>query len=249
MREVLRLAKVSKSFGGTVVIRDLDFALRAGERHALIGPNGAGKTTLFDIISGWLAPTSGDIYVRGVKARHLDPPRVCSLGFARAFQRNMLFEGLTVCETLRLACQARHPSRRSWLLRKDRYPELLEEARRASRLMDLEDVFARQVNMLSYGQKRQLEVAIALCSQPAVLLLDEPAAGASPAERQHIVGLIQSLPAELTLLLVEHDMDVVFGVCDRITVLSYGEILATGSPQEIRNHRAVRQAYLGSSHA
>lgn len=249
MSDALKLVRVSKWFGGTVVIRDLDFTLTTGERHALIGPNGAGKTTLFDIISGWLPPSSGEIYISGVKVRQLTSAHVCSLGFARAFQRNMLFDGLSVSETLRLACQARHPSRRSWLTPKNRYSELVEEARQAARLMDLEDVLDRPVSELSYGRKRQLEVAIALCSKPSVLLLDEPAAGASPSERQHIVALVKSLPRELTLLLVEHDMDVVFGVCDRITVLSYGEVLASGSTQEIRSHESVRQAYLGARHA
>lgn len=245
---VLEVRGLHKSFGAIDVINNIDLKVLPGERHAIIGPNGSGKTTLFNLVTGWIRPSGGDILINGELQHLLTPQRVTNKGFARSFQRNLLLEGLSVFENLRLAVQAQHPSRRNFLVSTKRFREVHEQAEIAGQLMNLTAVLSRAVNQLSYGEKRQLEVAIALCSRPKILLLDEPAAGTSPEERAHLVALIKDLPKTMTLLLVEHDMDVVFGVADNITVLSQGRIIASGSPQSIRDNAVVREAYLGRRH-
>jgi branched-chain amino acid transport system ATP-binding protein len=241
----LSISGLNKSFGGLQVINDLNLQVASGARHAVIGPNGAGKTTLFNLITGWLRADAGSIEFEGAELGRLDPPDITRCGVARSFQRNTLFNGLSTFENLRLACQATHPSRYDPIRDRARFGNVAEQARAVARRMGLDARLDLAVSELSYGQKRQLEVAIALCSAPRLLLLDEPAAGTSPAERATLIRLIGELPREVTLLLVEHDMDVVFEVCERITVLSYGRLLATGTPDEVRNDRAVRDAYLG----
>lgn len=247
MTNQLEIRNVSKRFGGLRIIEDFSLTLAAGARHAIIGPNGAGKTTLFNMISGWLAPSSGSILLEGKDLAGMSPEQVTDAGLARSFQKNTLFEGLTVLESLRLAVQARNPGRFDFLRPASRYPALVEQALAAAEQMNLQDVLGREVRALSYGQKRQLEVAMALASNPRILLLDEPAAGTSPAERALLMQLLTALPASMTLLLVEHDMDVVFGVCKQITVLNYGRAVVTGTPEEISRNEDVRAAYLGKS--
>jgi branched-chain amino acid transport system ATP-binding protein len=170
-------------------------------------------------------------------------------GLSRSFQKNMLLESVTVLENLRVACQAFHPSCHSFLRLPTSFPEVRRKASRAAEMMQLDNCLDRTVKELSYGQKRQLEVAIALCAEPRILLMDEPAAGTSPAERANLIRLINGLPSNLTIVLVEHDMDVVFAICDVVTVLSYGKVLATGSKGEIQNNPEVIEAYLGKPHA
>ncbi len=245
----LELRNLSKSFGGVQVINDLTLTIPKGQRHAIIGPNGAGKTTLFNMVTGWLAPTSGQIWINGHQSTSDSPDEVARSGLARSFQKNMLLDGLTVLENLRIACQARHAARRSFLRSRLSFSDILENAHRTACQMSLEDVLGVQVSALSYGQKRQLEVAVALCAEPKILLMDEPAAGTSPAERERLISLIAKLPRDLTVVLVEHDMDVVFSVCDVITVLSYGKVLATGGKDDIRSNQDVIDAYLGREHA
>jgi branched-chain amino acid transport system ATP-binding protein len=244
----LSIAGLNKSFGGLQVISDLNLEIASGARHAVIGPNGAGKTTLFNLITGWLRADSGTITFEGSDIGRLRPPEVTRRGVARSFQRNTLFNGLTTFENLRLACQASDPSRLNPFRDRLDFGGVLERAHGVAHRMGLERHLDHSVSELSYGQKRQLEVAIALCSAPRLLLLDEPAAGTSPAERATLIRLIGELPREMTLLLVEHDMDVVFEVCEQITVLSYGRLLATGTPDDVRNDPAVRDAYLGRRH-
>jgi branched-chain amino acid transport system ATP-binding protein len=245
----LEIRGLHKSFGGLTVIRDLNLAVPKGERHAVIGPNGAGKTTLFNLITGWISPCEGSILIDGVPVIPGQPDLVTRAGMARSFQKNMLLENLTVLENLRIACQAFHRSRRSLFSSCLAFAEVVDRARAAAERMHLEVSLNRKVKELSYGQKRQLEVAIALCAEPKILLMDEPAAGTSPGERAKLVELVNELPAGLTMILVEHDMDVVFAVCDRITVLSYGQVLASGTKDEIRRNQDVRDAYLGRAHA
>lgn len=244
----LEVRNVRKCFGSFEVLKDLNLTVKKGARHALIGPNGAGKTTLFNLITGWDTPTAGQIVVEG--APQLARPDVLARhGVARSFQRNTLFENVSVLENLRVAAQALHSSRTSVLSSTTKYSDVFTRAMEAGRTMRLDDVLHRNVNELSYGQKRQLEVAVALCSKPRILLMDEPAAGTSPTERAHLISLLQGLPRELTMVLVDHDMDVVFAVCDVVTVLSYGKVLATGTPAEIKRHPTVIKAYLGQGHA
>jgi len=241
----LELVELNKSFGALAVINDLNLAIAKGARHAIIGPNGAGKTTLFNLITGWLRPNAGRILLEGEEITRLAAQTITHRGIARSFQRNTLMNGLTVGENLRLAAQAVDAARRRILVHRLSLTDVIARAAEAARMMQLEDVTEKLVSELAYGQKRQLEVAIALCSKPKILLLDEPAAGTSPAERARLIELIRGLPPEVTLLLVEHDMDVVFEVCERITVLSYGKLLITGTPDEVRGNQDVRNAYLG----
>jgi len=233
---------LSKSFGAIKVIESFDLTLRPGERHAVIGPNGAGKTTLFNMLSGWLAPDSGTIEIDGQEIRGRGPTAICHAGVARSFQRNTLFGRLTVHESLWLALNA---SRKRGALTGD----LAAELGRIAAMMELDTRLGRETDTLSYGQKRQLEVALALACQPRILLLDEPAAGTSPAERATLVRLLGGLPGDLSLVLVEHDMDVVFGVCEAITVLNYGRVVISADPGTVRNDPDVRMAYLGREYA
>jgi branched-chain amino acid transport system ATP-binding protein len=245
----LEIRNLRKAFGGLQVISDLDMKIPSGQRHAVIGPNGAGKTTLFNIITGWQPPTSGEILFQGIPVQQGRPDLVTRGGLSRSFQKNMLLESLTVLENLRVACQAFHPSRHSVFRSCRSFSDVVRKARDAAEQMHLDHVLHRNVNELSYGQKRQLEVAIALCAEPKILLMDEPAAGTSPDERANLIKLINGLSPELTILLVEHDMDVVFAICDVITVLSYGKVLATGTKAEIQSNPQVIEAYLGQHHA
>jgi branched-chain amino acid transport system ATP-binding protein len=244
----LAIRNLEKSFGALRVIHDLNIEVASGARHAVIGPNGAGKTTLFNLITGWLRPDSGAIEFDGADLGRLDQQAITHKGVARSWQRNTLFNALTVLENVRLAVQATDRSRYRMLRDRLSFADVIGRARAVAARMGLEACVDLHVSELSYGQKRQLEVAMALASEPRLLLLDEPAAGTSPAERATLIRLIGELPHEVTLLLVEHDMDVVFEVCERITVLSYGRLLATGTPDEVRNDKDVRDAYLGRRH-
>ncbi|MCK1315463.1 ABC transporter ATP-binding protein [Bradyrhizobium sp. 23] len=241
----LELHSISKKFGDFTVIRELNLSIPAGQRHAIIGPNGAGKTTLFNLITGWDVPTSGSILINGKAPSAQRPDKITRSGLARSFQKNTLFENLTVFENLRIAAQAFHSSRWSILRSPRCHPDVIQCAEAAGLQMKLGDVFGRSVKALSYGRKRQLEVALALCAKPTILLMDEPAAGTSPAERTYLIDLLQGLPSSLTMVLVEHDMDVVFAVSEIVTVLSYGKVLATGSPAAVKNDPSVIAAYLG----
>lgn len=245
----LEIRNLRKAFGGLQVISDLDLKVPSGQRHAVIGPNGAGKTTLFNIITGWQPPTSGEILIQGVPVRQGRPDLVTRGGLSRSFQKNMLLESVTVLENLRVACQAFHVSRHSVFQSCRSFSDVIRKARIAAEQMNLDTVLHRNVNELSYGQKRQLEVAIALCAEPTILLMDEPAAGTSPDERANLIKLINGLSSDLTILLVEHDMDVVFAICDIITVLNYGKVLATGTKDQIQSNPQVIEAYLGRHHA
>jgi len=245
---LLAIEGLNKAFGSLVVTRNVTLSVKKGERHALIGPNGAGKTSLVHQIAGQLAPTSGRILLDGRDIVGDTPEARCQLGIGRTFQKNNLFRGLTVRENVRLALQAK---RGGWFdcLR----PAAADAALRA----DAEAVLAqvrltggldRPVSSLSYGEQRQLEVALALASRPSVLLLDEPTSGMSVAETDDMIDLIRALPADLGILMIEHDMKVVFELADTITVLYYGEVLASGPPATIREDPKVRDVYLGLGH-
>ncbi len=248
MSALLRTEKLCRSFGSLVVTRDVDLQIEAGERHALIGPNGAGKTSFVNQLGGQLRPSSGRIVFKDQDIAGLAPEAICKLGIARTFQKNNLFRGLSVRENVRLAVQA-HRGRPYQALRSIAADRALWE--RADELLasiGLVSGLDRLVSELSYGEQRQLEIAIALASDPQLLLLDEPTSGMSPAETDHMIGLVRSLPASLALLMIEHDMKVVFSLADRVTVLHYGEVLASGPPSEIQSSARVREVYLGGAH-
>jgi branched-chain amino acid transport system ATP-binding protein len=245
---LLRTENLQKSFGNLVVTKNVSLTVRQGERHALIGPNGAGKTSLVHQIAGQLAPTSGRIFLRDVDITHAVPEERCQLGVGRTFQKNNMFRALSMRENVRLALQARRGGWLQCLRPTSANHALLEEADEILAQVRLTDGRDRPVSSLSYGEQRQLEVALALASKPAVLLLDEPTSGMSHAETDGMIDLVRSLPAELGVLLIEHDMKVVFSLAHTITVLYYGEVLASGPPEAIRDNPKVRDVYLGLGH-
>ncbi|MBV9132884.1 MAG: ABC transporter ATP-binding protein [Chloroflexi bacterium] len=242
---LLSLERVCKNFAGVQALRDVSLSVQPGERRAIIGPNGAGKTTLFNIISGELPPTSGAVHLGEREVTNLPPERMFRLGLARTFQKNSLFLELTTFENVRLAVQAHQKQGHHWFRPwwsfdsvNDRTRLVLERAGLWSRQLE-------PAKNLSYGEQRQLEMAIALAGEPSLLLLDEPTAGMSVAETASSVATIGALPRDLTLLIIEHDMDTVFAVADRITVLDHGQVIADGAPDDVRHDSQVRAVYLG----
>jgi len=245
---VLRTDHLSRSFGSLVVTNNVSLTVEAGERHVIIGPNGAGKTSLINQIGGQLQPSAGRIFVKDIDVIGWPPDRINRMGVARTFQRNNLFQNLSVVENLRLAVQVRRGNPLDFFTPVQRLEPLIELAEELMRRVHLSEDGARLARNLSYGEQRQLEIGIALASEPDLLLLDEPTSGMSPAETARMIDLIASLPKTLSILMIEHDMKVVFSIADRITVLYYGEVLATGTPAEIQANARVREVYLGMSH-
>ena len=244
---MLEVANLRKSFGSLVVTDDVSLSLAAGAREAVIGPNGAGKTTLFNLLSGELRPDGGTIRLSGRDITGLSPDRRVMTGLARSFQRNNLFLGMTVAESLATAVALRTRQSRVFWRSFTRAPALHERAAALAESVGLVERMHTMVRHLSYGSQRQLEIALALAAEPRLLLLDEPTAGMSPEETKSMQRLIAGLPRDLTLLLIEHDMDVVFEMAERITVLDYGKVLVQGTPDEIRRSAIVRQIYLGEA--
>jgi branched-chain amino acid transport system ATP-binding protein len=245
--ELLRVDGLRRSFGGLRALDGVNLSVQRGERRALIGPNGAGKTTLFSLIGGELRPTAGSVAFKGQDITRLPTYERAMRGLGRTFQKNNLFLGLSVFENVRLAQQRRLAVSASVWRPAAAYATVNARCSELLERVGLSEVWQRKVRQLSYGEQRQLEIALALAGQPELLLLDEPTAGMSPAETESMVALIRSLPRDLTLMIVEHDMDVVFAICDRITVLHYGQVLADGEPAEVRENAAVREAYLGTA--
>jgi len=244
---ILRLRRVGRRFGGVHAVRDVDLEIPPGERRAILGPNGAGKTTLFNVISGELAPTSGSVELFGLDVTYLPPSRRAKLGLSRTFQTSRLFLGLTVEENLYLSVLGV----RRGHLRAIRLPsadgEMRERARGAADSVGLTGQLATPVGSLSHGEQRQLEVGMALASGPRLMLLDEPASGLSRGERVALTELLLRLDPEITLILVEHDMDVALRVAERVTMMHDGRVVVEGTPAEIRANELVHDLYLGSS--
>ena len=242
----LSLDKVHKSFGQTEIIRDVTLSVAAGEGHAVIGPNGAGKTTLFNLISGRFAPSSGIISLNGTRIDNLRPHRINRLGLSRSFQITSIFHRLTVFENIRcslLWSQGYGYSFWHTLGQQRRLNEASERLLEALNLAGRRDVPA---GLLSYAEQRALEIGITIAGGATVILLDEPTAGMSHSETEYAVALIRRMTQGKTLLIVEHDMRVVFDLADVITVLVYGQIIASGPPAAIRANPAVQEAYLGA---
>jgi len=240
MTVALQAIGVTRRFGGLLAVADVSLDVALGELHAVIGPNGAGKSTLINLLAGELAPTSGAIRIDGRDVTGWSAWRVARRGVGRSFQRSNLMPGMTVLENARLAV----PARRLWRrLRND--DASIRTARSALERVGLSDVALCLAGTLSHGQLRQLEIAVALAGQPKVLLLDEPLAGMGPEESQTFAGLLRELARDHAVLLVEHDMDVVFAVAHRLTVMLDGRVLASGTPEAIRASRQVRDVYLG----
>lgn len=234
---------LSKHYGAFRALNRVNFTVRRGERRAIIGPNGAGKSTLFSIIAGQKAPSAGRIRINGTEAGGRRPDELWALGVTRTFQRNQLFQNLTVWDNVELACAARY---------RDAGARHVPGALQNDIAMTLDQVgllgwHDTRVASMAYGFQRQLELALALAGKPKILLLDEPTAGMSPSETESISDLIASLPRDLTILIVEHDMDVVFSVADRIAVLNLGEVIADGTVEDIQKDRNVGAVYMGSA--
>ena len=245
----IELIEVQKSFGNVSIIRDLNLSVQQGERHALIGPNGAGKSTTFNLISGYMAPTSGSVKLRGEPISGLPPYQINRRGLSRSFQVTNVFANMTVWENLRCAVLWTTGHRYAFWKNIDNLPEVRE--RTAKVLTDIHLTSRRDVpaGLLTYAEQRALEIGITIAGGADVILLDEPTAGMSHAETERAVALIHRLTEGRTLVIVEHDMSVVFGLADRISVLVYGHIIATGTPDQIRSDPKVKEAYLGEEAA
>lgn len=243
--EALRADRLSKDFGGVQALRDVSFTVDTGERLAIIGPNGAGKTTLFNVLNGQLKAASGRVYLLGNEITHILTHHRVHLGLARSFQLTTLCLNLTVIENLLLAIQATQSSRFQIFRSINTYKHLFSKAQELLSPMALWEKRGELVQNISYGEQRKLEIALSLASEPEVLLLDEPSTGLTSDESREMIHMIDSLGEHITLLLVAHDMDLVFGVADRIIVLHYGQIIAEGTPSEIKVNSKVREIYLG----
>jgi branched-chain amino acid transport system ATP-binding protein len=240
--EVEALAKV---FGGLRAVNGVSLSVAPGERRALIGPNGAGKTTLFHCITGTLAATSGRVRLLGHDVTHLAEHRRTQLGMGRTFQITNVFTDLSLSENLALAIIG--TDKRKWVAhrRLGSFPAIREQALAGLAAVGLRERADHPVKQLSYGERRQLELALALNTRPKVLFLDEPCAGLSPSERQRIFGMIRALPRDITVVLIEHDMDVALGLADRVTVMNRGQVMAEGTPEDVQANPDVRDVYFG----
>jgi ABC-type branched-subunit amino acid transport system ATPase component len=243
----LETAHLSRRFGGLVATDDVTFRLEPGARHALIGPNGAGKTTFVNLLAGSLKPSSGRIRLGGADVTRLAPEARARAGLARTFQINQLFPAMTPLETLGLAVSQRRGQGGTWW-RRFGTREVAREVAGLAERFGLADILGERTATLPYGRQRLLEIATAFAAEPRVLLLDEPAAGVPEAERRDILAAVAALPTDVAILLIEHDMDLVFAFADRITVLVEGAILTEGDPAAIAADPRVRAVYLGAGH-
>ncbi|MHC1783703.1 MAG: ABC transporter ATP-binding protein [Anaerolineaceae bacterium] len=244
----LTIESVSKNFGGVHAVRSVSFEVPVGERRALIGPNGAGKTTLFNTIAGELVPNEGSIHFFGTDITRKSVQKRANLGLGRTYQISQLFLNLTVEENLYLAGSGGATKAFSffgpWKKNKTERDWVQEVTDRVG----LHDYLVSKVSELSHGLQRQLEIGMALAMRPKLIMLDEPAAGLSPSERIILTSIIKKLPREATLILIEHDMEIVLDIADRITVMFHGSVIAEGTPTEIRSNVEVQKVYLGSSY-
>ncbi|MCK4581188.1 MAG: ABC transporter ATP-binding protein [Dehalococcoidia bacterium] len=243
--EALKLEHLSKSFGGLCVLDDVSLTIEMGERVVLIGPNGAGKTTLFNVINGQLPPTSGRIYLFGENVTKLPVHSRAHRGIARSFQITSIYPNLSVLGNAILVVHGCKRSRFHPFRSINSYRALMTKAREALEMGGLWDARDELVQSLSYGEQRRLEITLSLASEPRLLLLDEPSSGLTSSESAEIINMINELPQNITPIVVAHDMDVIFGVAERIIVLYYGKLLADGTPEDIQADPQVREIYLG----
>jgi branched-chain amino acid transport system ATP-binding protein len=240
--EVQGLAKI---FGGLRAVDGVSLSVAEGERRVLIGPNGAGKTTLFHCVSGTLEPSAGSVALFGRDVTRLPEHRRTALGMGRTFQITNLFGELSLLENLALALLG--TGRRKWVMHRplEAFGDVRREALAALERVGLGHRSVEAVTRISYGERRQLELALALCTRPRLLFLDEPCAGLAPSERQRISKMIGELPRDITLVMIEHDMDVALGLADRVTVLHRGRVILEGAPREVEANAEVREVYFG----
>jgi branched-chain amino acid transport system ATP-binding protein len=244
-KPALQVRDLSRQYGALRVLDEVSFTVQPGERRAIIGPNGAGKTTLFKCVGGEVRPTSGTIQLHGHPIAGLPSDRIARLGLARTFQRNNLFLGLSVFANVSLARQRCAHITHHLFRPLARFVAVQQQTADLLQRVGLWEQRETLAGNLSYGEQRQLELGIALATDPTVLLLDEPTAGMSQAETNAMTALLATLPPDLTILIIEHDMDVVFALAQHITVLHYGQVLAEGTPPEIKANPRVQEVYLG----
>ncbi len=244
-RPILSLRGLTKSFGDIEIIRGVDLDLLDGERHALIGPNGAGKSTIFHLVSGNITPTAGEILFNGRQIGGWQPQAINHLGISRSFQITNIFPRLTTFENLRLAVMRAHGLQFNFWRLIDNNRRVREQTEALLEMVRLEARADSIAGEMSYSEQRSLEIAMTLASDPQVILLDEPMAGMSHDETEYTANLIREVTKGRALMIVEHDMDVVFALSERISVLVYGQVIATGTPEEIRANASVKEAYLG----
>lgn len=246
-RFALELEAISRHFGALVALADINLTVRAGERRAVLGSNGAGKTTLFNAITGDFPPTTGRVRLFGEDVTDLPSHERVRRGLRRTYQISLLFDGLSVIDNVYLACRGVSRGRYS-LRRPGRDDRAMESARGLVAAVHLDPVQETRVDTLSYGQQRQLEIALALAGAPRLILFDEPAAGLSPTERGELVEILQSLPDHIGYIIIEHDMDVALRVAESVTMMHNGRIFKEGTPEEIENDAEVQALYLGQGH-
>jgi branched-chain amino acid transport system ATP-binding protein len=242
---LLRGRNLTRRWGGLVAVDDVSLALERGSVHAVIGTNGAGKSTLINLLSGETPPSSGAVELLGHDVSAWTQPRRARAGLGRSYQRNTIYPTFSVIENCRLAAQARHQQPLRWFTDARRHAPTMDTARAAAARAGLDRLLDRTAGLLSHGQKRQLEIAMCLATEPQVLLLDEPLAGMGAEETDRMLALLADLRAGHAILLVEHDMDAVFRIADRITVMVNGAVIASDSPGAVRSNPAVQTAYLG----
>ena len=245
MPAVLQTNQLTKQFGGITAANNVTLSVEKGARHALIGPNGAGKTTVINLLTGVLRPTAGRILLDGRDITDLEAHQRVGLGIARTFQINQLFADLTPLETIGLAVSERMELGRQWWRLVGSKGIVIDESVDILNRFNLADVMDERTATLPYGKQRLLEIALAIACRPNVLLLDEPAAGVPEAERRGILDAVAALPSDVTVLLIEHDMDIVFSFADRISVLVNGELFVEGTPEEVAQDPRVKAVYLG----
>ncbi|WP_395684811.1 ABC transporter ATP-binding protein [Caenimonas koreensis] len=250
MSDALLIAsQLTKRFGGLAAVNDVSLEVAQGQIHAVIGPNGAGKSTLTNLLSGDLPPTSGRITLAGQDVTGWSPEKISRAGLGRSYQKTNIFQPFTVWENVRLAAQSREPHGASWLKLAGSFASINERATQAIEMAGLSarrDVIAATI---SHGEQRQLEIAMTLATGPRVLLLDEPLAGMGVAEAERMVQLLLKLKPAHAIMLVEHDMDAVFTLADRLTVMVNGQVIASGTPADVRADANVQSAYLGEEFA
>ncbi|TXI24968.1 MAG: ABC transporter ATP-binding protein [Roseateles sp.] len=242
---LLRCHQLTRRWGGLVAVNEVNLDLLQGEVHAVIGTNGAGKSTLINLLSGQFPPSGGRVELLNRDVSLWSQPRRARAGLGRSYQRNTIYGEFSVIENCRLAAQAARQRPWQWWQSVHAQADLMETACSVAKRTGLSDYLSRPAGLLSHGQKRQLEIAMCLATRPKVLLLDEPLAGMGAEETERMLALLRDLKADHAILLVEHDMDAVFRIADRITVMVNGSVIATGSPDEIRSNKLVQSAYLG----
>ena len=242
---ILETRGLCHDFGGLDVLFDVNFEVKEGERHALIGPNGAGKTTLFNVITGTYKPSGGEVFFKGKDVTGFKPHQLVRLGMGRSFQITSTFTWLTAFQNIRMGILSKRGIRFNLFRKIDKMRDVTEETDRVLKRINLDGERNIPASMLSYGKHRSLEISMALATDPDLVMLDEPTAGMSKDETHHAVELIRKITEGKTAVIIEHDMDVVFSLADRITVLHLGRLLATGTPEEVRENQDVKDAYLG----